>query len=150
MLYPILYGIILQKDSKQQIIELRKVIDVGIMHEAMKRMTSEDLQRLEAVIKDMEEEIQKENPSSGTIFDIDVRFHTVMTAVFSNHLLESIGYYVDKITRQSRVLAIEYILENGLQKEFLTLHKEMIEVLRKKDENQISSIIEKHYKYWEK
>ena len=73
-----------------------------------------------------------------------------MTAVFSNHLLESIGYYVDKITRQSRVLAIEYILENGLQKEFLTLHKEMIEVLRKKDENQISSIIEKHYKYWEK
>lgn len=30
MLYPILYGIILQKDSKEQIVELRKVIDVGI------------------------------------------------------------------------------------------------------------------------
>ena len=31
MIYPVLYGIILQKDSTSQIVELRKVIDVGLL-----------------------------------------------------------------------------------------------------------------------
>lgn len=150
MLYPILYGIILQRDSKKQVVELRKVIDVGIMHEAMKRMGKDEVNQLESVIGEMEEAVYKENPSSREIFDADVRFHAVLTSVFENNLLESIGYYVDKITRQSRILTVEYILENGLQDEFVELHKEILDVLCKKDERLISEVIEKHYKYWEK
>lgn len=150
MLYPILYGIILQRDSQKQVVELRRVIDVGIMQEAMKQMGEEEFHQLEMVIGEMEEAVHKENPSSREIFDADVRFHAVLTSVFENHLLESIGYYVDKITRQSRILTVEYILENGLQDEFVELHKEILEVLRRKDVGQISAVIEKHYKYWEK
>lgn len=150
MLYPILYGIILQRDSQKQVVELRKVIDVGILQEAMKRMGKEEFHQLKMVIREMEEEVHKENPSSRAIYDTDVRFHAVLTSVFANNLLESIGYYVDKITRQSRILTVEYILENGHQEEFVELHKEILDVLCKKDERLISAVIEKHYKYWEK
>lgn len=150
MLYPILYGIILQRDSQKQVIELRKVIDVGIMQETMDRIGEEEFRQLEMVIGEMEEEVHKENPSSRAVFDTDVRFHAVLTSVFANNLLESIGYYVDKITRQSRIMTVEYILENGLQDEFVELHKEILGVLRRKDVGQISTVIEKHYKYWEK
>ncbi len=150
MLYPILYGIILQRDSQKQVVELRKVIDVGILQEAMKRMGKEEFHQLKMVIREMEEEVHKENPSSRAIYDTDVRFHAVLTSVFANNLLESIGYYVDKITRQSRILTVEYILENGHQEEFVELHKEIMDVLCKKDERLISAVIEKHYKYWEK
>lgn len=62
MLYPILYGIILQKDSKEQIVELRKVIDVGIFQEAIKRMTEEDFKQLEEELLRMEEKINKKIP----------------------------------------------------------------------------------------
>ena len=135
MLYPILYGIILQKDSKRQIVELRKVIDVGVLQEAMRKM---------------QEEMDKDDPSEMTLFDLDVDFHSVLVNVLKNELLDSICYYVDKITRQTRVMTITYILENGHQEELVELHREIIDVLRKKDESQINSIVERHYKYWEK
>ena len=150
MLYPILYGIILQKDSKQQLIELRKVIDLGILQEAMKLMGDQEFEELEIEIRNMEEEIKKEEPSSVKIFEADVRFHSVLVDVMKNDLLDSIAYYVDKITRQTRVLTIDYMLERGHREEFVTLHRDMLDMLRNKREDQIPEIVERHYQYWEK
>ena len=150
MLYPILYGIILQKDSKEQIVELRKVIDVGIFQEAMKRMTKEDFKQLEEELSKMEEKINKETPSPQEMFEADVKFHAVIVEILENRLLESIGYYVDKITKSSRIVANEYILKHGHQEDFITLHREIIEMFREKQSERIHEIVEKHYKYWEK
>lgn len=150
MLYPLLYGIILQKDSKEQIVELRKVIDVGIFQEAMKRMTNKEIEALEEELGKMKKEIFRENASSEEMFDCDVRFHAIIVGILDNRLLESIGHYVDKITMQSRITTIDYILENNLQNDFIRLHKEIIDMFRKKQENKIIEIIDKHYKYWEK
>ena len=150
MLYPILYGIILQKDSKQQLIELRKVIDLGILQEAMKQMGDQEFEELGIEIRNMEEEIKKKEPSSVKIFEADVRFHSVLVDVMKNDLLDSIAYYVDKITRQTRVLTIDYMLERGHREEFVTLHRDMLDMLRNKREDQIPEIVERHYQYWEK
>lgn len=148
MLYPILYGIILNKDSKQKIVELRKVIDVGILQEAMKRMQDEDFQLLEKIIIDMEIGVKKGKSASRELFDLDVKFHSAIVSVLRNELLESIGYYVDNITRKSRMMTNDYILQNGYQDEFVILHREIVDMLRSKNEEQISGILEKHYKYW--
>lgn len=150
MLYPILYGIILQQDSKDQIVELRKVIDVGIFQEAMNRMKDEDVKALDDELAAMEEEIYRENASSIEIFDIDVKFHGIIVGMLNNRLLESIGYYVDKITRQSRLETIDYILKNNCQNDFIELHKDIIDMFRKKQSGRIIEVIDKHYKYWEK
>lgn len=150
MLYPILYGIILQQDSKEQIVELRKVIDVGIFQEAMNRMTEENIKALDNELTEMEEEIYSENASSDEIFDIDVKFHRIIVGMLNNRLLESIGNYVDKITRQSRLETISYILENNCQNEFIELHKDLIDMFRKKESSRIIEVIDRHYKYWEK
>lgn len=149
MLYPILYGIILQKDSKGQIVNLRKVIDIGILQVAMKSMTEEELHGLQDVLAEMEEELLKEQPSSSVLFDIDVKFHSVIVGVLQNVLLESIGYYVDKITRNTRVLAIEDVLEQDKREEFIRLHQEMIDMLKEKKEEEIHRVVEQHYQYWE-
>lgn len=150
MLYPILYGIILQKDSKEQIVELRKVIDVGIFQEAMKRMTKEDFKQLEEELSKMEEKINKETPSPQEMFEADVKFHAIIVGILDNRLLESIGYYVDKITKSSRIIANAYILKHEHQEDFITLHREIIEMFREKQSERIHEIVEKHYKYWEK
>lgn len=150
MLYPILYGIILQQDSKDQIVELRKVIDVGIFQEAMNRMTNKDLKALDDELARMEEEIYGENASSAEIFERDVEFHRIIVGMLNNRLLESIGYYVDKITRQSRLETIEYIMKNNCQKDFIELHEDIINMFREKQSSRINEVIDKHYKYWEK
>lgn len=149
MLYPILYGIILQKDSHGQIVDLKKVIDIGILQVVMRAMSEEDIKKLEDIVGEMEQEIKKSKPSSTSIFDIDVRFHSEITAVLDNVLLESIGYYVDKITRSSRIMAIDRAREQGAEEEFIRLHREMIDMLKEKKEEAVFKVVEEHYKYWE-
>ena len=57
MIYPVLYGIILQKDSTKQIVELRKVIDVGLLQLAVDKLKSRELEKsqMEAIEHAMEE-----------------------------------------------------------------------------------------------
>ena len=148
MLYPILYGIILQKDSQGQIVNLRKVIDIGILQVAVKAMGDKEIGKLQEILQEMRAELEKEQPSPSTIFDIDVTFHSAIVNVLDNALLESIGYYVDKITRSTRVMAIINVLEHGDREEFIELHQEIIDMLKSKKEDTIFEIVQKHYKYW--
>lgn len=110
----------------------------------------EDFKQLEEELLRMEEKINKKIPSPQEMFEADVKFHAVIVEILDNRLLESIGYYIDKITKSSRIVANEYILEHGHQDDFISLHREIIEIFRKKQTEKISEIIEKHYKYWEK
>lgn len=148
MLYPILYGIILQKDSKEQIMELRKVIDIGMMQVAVGRMQQKDFDRMEKAVACMEAQVRSLTPSSKRIFEADVEFHSAIVDVTNNVLLQSIGDYVDKITRQSRVMTIETILERGATDDFLALHYTILDTLRTKNIGSVVRVVEEHYKYW--
>ena len=79
MIYPVLYGIILQKDSTSQIVELRKVIDVGLLQLAVDKLKSKSLEQtqMEAIEKAMEEleyQAYMEKPQARSLYEADVQF----------------------------------------------------------------------------
>jgi len=150
MLYPILYGIILQKDSANKIMELRKIIDVGILQLAMDKLDLESLHKVEQAMKDIETKITKTNADAKDIFEADIGFHKVLVDITQNALLEGICFYVDQITRTSRMKAIEKFLKDDATEEFLLMHKEMLRVLKGKNRDKINEVVENHYQYWEK
>ena len=150
MLFPVLYGIILQKDSANQIVELRKIIDVGILQLALDKMDSESLQKAEEVMKDLEQKIVATNVKASDIFEADIAFHKVLADITQNALLGGICFYVDQITSKSRIKAIEKILNEDATEQFLLMHKEMLRVLKEKNRTEINEVVEKHYRYWEK
>ena len=79
MIYPVLYGIILQKDSTSQIVELRKVIDVGLLQLAVDKLRSKSLEQtqMEAIEKAMEEleyQAHMDKPQARSLYEADVQF----------------------------------------------------------------------------
>jgi len=150
MLYPVLFGIILQKDSAKQIVELRKIIDVGIFRLAIEKLDSKSLQRVEQAMEELEQKIAAENEDSNAIFEADTAFHMVLAGITENVLLKGICVYVDQITRSSRLKAIEEIVNEKATERFLLMHREMLRVLKEKDRNKLDEVIENHYQYWEK
>lgn len=150
MLYPVLYGIILQKDFANQIVELRKIIDVGILQLAMEKVTAPSLQRLEEMMRGFEAKITASDARAQDIFEADVALHAELVAVTENDLLKGICHYVDQITRTSRTQATEQILNEHAIDKFLRMHQEMLRVLKEKDENGMKEVVEAHYQYWEK
>lgn len=150
MLYPVLYGIILQKDSANQIIELRKIIDVGILQLAMDKLDLGSLHKAEQAMLELENKITAINVEPRDIFEADIAFHTVLVEITENALLKGICFYVDQITRKSRIKATEAILDEKATAQFLLKHKEMLRVVKEKDRDKINEVVENHYQYWEK
>jgi len=150
MLYPVLYGIILQKNSADQIVELRKIIDVGILQLVIDKIDVESLHKVEEAIHALEKTIIASKVEAIDIYEADIAFHKVLVDITENALLEGICFYVDQITRKSRIKAIEKFLQDKASEQFLLMHKEMLCVLKEKDRNKINEVVENHYQYWEK
>ncbi|OUQ21586.1 GntR family transcriptional regulator [Lachnoclostridium sp. An14] len=153
MLYPVLYGIILQKDASSQIIGLRKVIDVGILQLAIEKLKAEEMQNdkmeeIERAFEDLEREFQAEEVQVRRIYETDVAFHMAIVGITENTMLEAICNYVDKVTRRSRTMTIDRFLTEGAQERFLDLHRRIMRLLRERDAAKISEVVEEHYHYW--
>lgn len=148
MLYPVLYGIILQKDSANQIVELRKIMDVGILQLSMDKLDDAGLHAADQAMENLEIAVHGEHVTAHDIFEADVQFHRVLVDISKNNLLEGICYYVDKITKASRLRVCEKFLEDGEMEDFLFRHQEIVRILREKNHDAINEVVKHHYQHW--
>ncbi len=148
MLDPMLYGLILEKDSAEAIIELRKVFDTGLMHVVMKKATEVDLTHLRKELALLEEEVMKEHSSARRVLDQDIRFHTAIVLSTHNELIQNIANYIDRLTIPSRIRTMEKILETDERIRFIELHRQIVDMIEKNDASAINEIVENHYMFW--
>lgn len=150
MLDPILYGIILQKDVAEEIIELRKVIDIGILQVAIQKLSDEQLAEITRYLNILEHEMKKETASVEEILEADLNFHMAITIAIDNKLLTSMYHYVDRITIPSRTHAIELMLKTEERENFIALHRQLVDLIKNKNLEKIENIISEHYIFWKK
>lgn len=153
MIYPVLYGIILQKDSMNQIVELRKVIDVGVLTLAIQKLREEDtdslkMKHIESALKNLELEVRSEKRLAEKIHEADVAFHMAVVESAGNNMLKVICGYVDRITSSSRRTALKQIISEEKLEEFLDMHKRIEELLKEAKAENVLSAVEEHYRYW--
>ncbi len=150
MLDPMLYGLILQKDSIESIVELRKVFDTGLMQVVMNKATETDLEHLKAELASLEREVMDEHASAKRVLDQDIRFHTAIVLSTHNELIQNIANYIDRITIPSRIKTMEQILESDERLRFIELHRQIVDMIENKVTAGVGEVIENHYTFWEK
>ena len=78
MIDPMIYGIILDKeDSYENLMELRELIEVGVMQLAMQKIQEADLHTLKEKLNRMEKEIEKGPENVENAFLADNEFHNI-------------------------------------------------------------------------
>ncbi len=150
MLDPMLYGLILQKDSIESIVELRKVFDTGLMQVVMNKATETDLEHLKAELASLEREVMDEHASAKRVLDQDIRFHTAIVLSTHNELIQNIANYIDRITIPSRIKTMEQILESDERLRFIELHRQIVDMIENNVTAGVGEVIENHYTFWEK
>lgn len=150
MLDPMLYGLILQKKSWGDLIGLRSVIDIGTLHVVMSReLDEEDREEFHRILEEMEKSLKKESPSVDEIIDVDMRFHMAIARATKNEPVVNITEYITRITLPSRNATVRRILETpGETENFLELHRQMVEIIEKKDYSRVDEVVMDHYVYW--
>ncbi len=149
MLDPMLYSIILHKNSWHDFVELRSVIDIGTLEVIINNAEPDASYReLRKILIKMEKELYEDDPSIDRIMDCDTEFHSAIAAIANNPQLVTITDYITKLTIPSRKQTIKNILENQEEENFIKLHRQMLDVIEHRQSELIVKTVLDHYIYW--
>ena len=149
LLDPMLYQIILKKNSWKDFVQLRAVIEIGTLNVILEKdLDRAKIQKLHEIQKKMESALREEKPDPGKIMEADTEFHTGIAELSENPQIVTITEYITRLTVPSRLEAIRKVIENGEVAHFAELHREILEVISKKERDKIVRTVTDHYVYW--
>lgn len=149
MLDPLLYSLILQKNSWRDFVELRAVIDIGTLNVVIQRQDiTAFLPDLYRIFGEFSAELHTPEPSVDRVLELDSRFHTQIAAAAQNPMLATITEYITRLTLPSRLETTRKVLEDGEIEYFVDLHRQLLTVIERRQTDQIAKTIQDHYVFW--
>lgn len=147
---PMIYQIILSKENKfDELTELRKIIENGIMQIYIEREFSEDVwKRIERKCDNFVEELEKETPDIQKIADADIDFHEAIAKALNNSMAMIVYDVVVELTRESRYQTVKRVLENGDKQYLIDTHRNLLDKLKGDDIKALYDAIDAVYFYW--
>ena len=94
MIDPMIYGIILNQDSFDNLMELREMVETGIMRLASQKYDEEDGHALEAMLEQMKEIVHSGDNEVDRFFAVDNEFHDLISQMGKNPLADKISRVV--------------------------------------------------------
>ena len=150
LINPLLYGIILQRDSAKDILEVRKIFEVGVLQAAINKATEEETKKVEHCLENLKQTLSKEGVDYTEVVKADEAFHKSIEEILGNPLILNISSCIGKIIHASRSKTIQKHVEAGEGQSLIMIHTEIFEVLKNRQSYLANEVIEKSYTYWEK
>lgn len=146
MIDPMVYGIILNKDSFENLIELREMTEAGMMRLAIKNHEEGEIEELEDILGEMERIVEENGDKSiKAFFEVDDKFHDKVASMGRNTMADKINRVVRTLTYAVRFETVSSMISNGKAQELLDAHRELIEAIRQGKEENLNSIIRESY-----
>lgn len=129
------------KDSKsEEILELRKIIEIGTVQLAAKRISKSELDEL----KELKEKLKKLNKEEN-LAEIDREFHYKIAEASQNFLLlgvlNAISSLMESYIKDARKSILE---EEGNRQELIKQHENIFEALNNNNEDEAIKAMTKH------
>lgn len=146
MIDPMIYGIILDKaDSYDNLMELREMMESGVVRLAMTKYTEEDMQNLEEKLALMKTEIGKGPQNTRATFEADNAFHDAVSSMGHNPLIDKINRVVQMLTWSIRLETVTHMVETGRGQELYEAHEKIWRMLKDRNSSNLSQKIRDTY-----
>ena len=150
MLSPVLYSIILQHNSWQDFVDLRRAIDIGTLYVLINRHPSdEELALLKEKLTALEALVSGDHLDVQRITQADCEFHNEIIHLTCNPQLKTLSEYINRITVPSREKTTEKVIASGEIKSYIRLHRQLYRVIERSDKSGIERAVLDHYVFWE-
>ena len=146
MIDPIIYGIILDKaGSYEYLMELREMMEAGVMKLAMQNAEEEEIKKLRIQLERMRREIELGPDNVDRVFHEDNEFHSIITAMGHNPLVQKIEAVVRTLTHSMRYETVKTMVESGKGQELYEAHAKLLQILENKDESGLNENVRNTY-----
>jgi DNA-binding FadR family transcriptional regulator len=146
MIDPMVYGIILnQEEDFKGLMELREMMEVGMLRLAMSKHTEEGMVRLRSKLNAMESLENRSGNIIDAFFEADNNFHDAVSALCENAQADKVNRVVRVLTHAVRYNTVKTMIESGRISELIDAHRQIYEVLRGRNQEQLETIIRNTY-----
>ena len=146
MIDPIIYGIILDKaGSYEYLMELREIMEAGVMRLAMQSAEKEEFRKLRIQLERMKREIEIGTDNVERVFHEDNEFHTIITSMGHNPLVQKIDSIVRTLTYTMRFETVKMMIESGRGQELYEAHEKLYKMLEEADEHNLNENVKTTY-----
>ncbi|SDH57025.1 FadR/GntR family transcriptional regulator [Propionivibrio dicarboxylicus] len=91
---PLIYSMIISNSDSNELIQLREMVEMGVINTIIDNATDEDLRKLEAVHAEYEALGQRGETDLAQLNACDLKFHRTMATLTHNHLIENMYNFV--------------------------------------------------------
>lgn len=146
MIDPMIYGIILDKeDSYENLMELREMIEVGVLQLAMAKVKEEELKSLKEKLGHMKTAIEAGSENVENAFWADNEFHDAICNIGKNPLVNKINQVVRVLTYSMRFTTVETMIKTGRGQELYEAHQKIYEMIENKVTDNLNMAVRKTY-----
>jgi GntR family transcriptional regulator, transcriptional repressor for pyruvate dehydrogenase complex len=140
---PMIFGLIMGGRTPHELLEVRKMIEVGIMEILLDKITEEDIVNMENAILDFEQNYDKANPNWDELTDLDLRFHYAFADATHNKSISKIARIIWDLFAHSIQKSVR--VENANAH-----HKRILQAIKARDRDKAREAIRISLDIWEK
>lgn len=113
LLDPMIYGLILSNQSMADLLEFKITFLHSTIYLAMQKATNADVNNLRKLAQDYREAVRAHRDNIQMMYDASAAFHRYLGTISHNNLLDYLNEMVMRISKFSRVKAIEISSKSG-------------------------------------
>ena len=145
MIDPMVYGIILNQDSFENLMELREMTEAGMMRLAILKYDASEIDTLEEILKLMKDAVNHGENAVDDFFRVDNQFHDTIAEMGKNPLADKIGRVVRTLTYAMRYETVSSMIRGGRGAELIAAHEELLNTLKRRDISNLSHVVRDSY-----
>lgn len=146
MIDPMVYGVILhQSQDYVNLMELREMMEVGVMRLAIIKYSEDDLKKLGERLEELKEEIEKGPSNVENVFIADNVFHDTVSEMGHNPIVDRINNVVREMTYKMRYSSVKNMLQSGRGEELYKAHEKIYKKICERDMTNLNQDISATY-----
>lgn len=125
---PLVFNLLLSGGSAEKLLELREMLELGILEIVLEKVTQEDIQKMERAIALLKEDLKKGETDREILMKHDLDFHYAFAATTHNPLIVKIARTIWEMFRASIKEAVHSRTEDAIER-----HTMILEAIKEKN-----------------
>jgi GntR family transcriptional repressor for pyruvate dehydrogenase complex len=146
MLSPLVFAIMLESGMSSELVDLRRIIEIGYCELAAKNATNADWERIEEAASAHATYASQPNPDVEQLVLLDLEFHRTILDASHNALVIRMGHAIEELFFAS--LRNTYIAVADNREKSVRFHREIVSAIRDGDPVKIHQAVEGSLIYW--
>ena len=145
MIDPFIFSLIVGKKTPEELLDLREMLEIGILEIVLKRVTKDDMEKMAEAVKLLEEDSKRAEKDSEILNEHNLAFHYAFAQATHNPMIVKIA----KALWEMFAFAIK---KSTLKKteESVQHHRMILEALKEKDPEKARRAIRISLRGWQK